>query len=274
VPDIRVSTNTGPDLSGRRVLVPGGTGAVGEGVVRAYLTAGADVVVATRTPQRAEQFHGVLGAAATDRLHLVVHDYTTFTGAADLADQMVANLGGIDDVVVPIGGWWAGGGLSEIDGIDWQNAFVGLATAHMAVARACLPRMGARGAYTVIVGDSAATPVPGSGLVSMEQAAVLMMARVLAAEAAGRQRVFALVLGPVRTRVTAAGPPGEGNADQVSADQVGAVTVAASAAAKAGGRQIGLHDRAEVDRALARLSASPPAETDAAADVYTGSAAA
>jgi len=36
-------------LADRRVLVPGGTGAVGEGVVRAHLAAGAEVVVLTRT---------------------------------------------------------------------------------------------------------------------------------------------------------------------------------------------------------------------------------
>ncbi len=39
------SIGTTPELSRRRVLVPGGTGAVGEGVVRRYLAAGATVVV-------------------------------------------------------------------------------------------------------------------------------------------------------------------------------------------------------------------------------------
>jgi len=45
-----------PDLSGRRVLIPGGTGGVGEGAVRAYLAAGADVVVPTRGQERADAF--------------------------------------------------------------------------------------------------------------------------------------------------------------------------------------------------------------------------
>ena len=261
MPDTRMSPAIDPDLSGRRVLVPGGTGAVGEGVVRAYLAVGPDVVVPTRTAERAAEFRLLLGDAATDHLHLVVHDYTTFTGAEDLAAQTVDNLGGIDDVVAPIGGWWAGGRLQEIDETDWASAFVGLTTAHAAVMRACLPRLDARGAYTVVVGDSATTPVPGSGLVSMEQAAVRMMARVLAAEVAGRQRVFTLVLGPVRTRLADSGDP-----DDLSADQVGAVAVAASATAAAG-REIGLHTRAEVDDALALLR---PAAAAAAARIDTG----
>ncbi|MFI1415166.1 SDR family NAD(P)-dependent oxidoreductase [Streptomyces sp. NPDC020707] len=245
------SSNALPDLSGRRALVPGGTGAVGEGVVRGYLAAGADVVVPTRTQERAEEFRAVLGGAATDRLHLVVHDYTTFAGAEQLAEEMERRLGGVDDVVAPIGGWWAGKRLSEIDEADWQSAFVDLATAHLAVLRACLPRLNARGAYTLIVGASAFTPIPGSGLVSMEQAALLMMQQVLAAELDGEQRVFALVLGPVRTRLVDSGDP-----DQVTADQVGAVAVAASAAAAVGGRQIRLRNQAEADEALALLQAA------------------
>ena len=208
-----------PDLAGRRVLIPGGTGAVGEGIVRAHLAAGAEVVVPTRTPERAEEFRSILGESASDRLHLVVHDYTTFTGADHLAEQMVSNFGGIDDVVAPIGGWWAGKRLWEIDEADWASAFVGLATAHMAVARATLPRLTRNGSYTVIVGASASWAVPFSGLVSMEQSAVLMMQQVLDAELEGSRRAFALVLGPVSTRMVA-GEPG-----WITSAQVGMVAL-------------------------------------------------
>jgi len=210
-------------LTGHRVLIPGGTGAVGEGVVRAYLAEGADVVVPTRSVERADEFRAVLGDAASDKLHLVVHDYTSFAGAADLAAQMVANLGGVDDVVAPIGGWWAGKRLWEIDEADWQSAFVGLATAHMAVARAVVPVLTAGGTYTVVVGASAQWPVPGSGLVSMEQAAVLMMQQVLAAELDARQRTFSLVLGPVSTRDVA------GGSDWITSAQVGAIAAGLAA---------------------------------------------
>lgn len=246
-----------PDLTGRRVLVPGGTGAVGEGVVRGYLDAGADVVVPTRGQERADEFRKVLGEVPTDRLHLVVHDYTTFAGAEQLVAEMESRLGGIDDVVAPIGGWWAGKSVWEIDESDWRDAFVGLATTHMAVLRAALPRMSPRGAYTLIVGESAIMPIPGSGLVSMEQAALLMMQRVAAAEIGGaaalQRRVFALVLGPVRTRMADDGDP-----DRVTAEQVGAVTVAASAAASISGREVSVRNRAQFDDALALFREASP----------------
>jgi NAD(P)-dependent dehydrogenase (short-subunit alcohol dehydrogenase family) len=242
----------GPDLSGRHVLIPGGTGGVGEGAVRAYLAAGADVVVPTRSQERADEFRRLLGDAATSHLHLVVHDYTTFAGAEALAATMEDRLGSVDDVVAPIGAWWAGKRLWEIDESDWQDAFVRLATTHAAVLRAALPRMKADGAYSIIVGDSASTPVRGSGLVSMEQAALLMMQRVLAAELGGDKRVFALVLGPVRTRAAGDGPP-----DWVTAAQVGAVAVAASAS-RVDGREIRLGNQAEFAQAVALLHGTEP----------------
>jgi NAD(P)-dependent dehydrogenase (short-subunit alcohol dehydrogenase family) len=241
-----------PDLSGRHVLIPGGTGGVGEGAVRAYLAAGADVVVPTRSQERADEFRRLLGDAATSQLHLVVHDYTTFAGAEALAATMEDRLGSVDDVVTPIGAWWAGKRLWEIDERDWQDAFVRLATTHAAVLRAALPRMKANGAYSIIVGDSASTPVRGSGLVSMEQAALLMMQRVLAAELSGDKRVFALVLGPVRTRAA-----GDDAPDWVTADQVGSIAVAASAS-RIDGREIRLRNRAELVQAVALLHGAEP----------------
>lgn len=255
------SSSAVPDLSGRRVLVPGGTGGVGEGVVRRYLAAGADVVVPTRGERRAQEFREVLGDAATDRLHLVVHDYTSFAGAEHLAAEMERGLGGIDDVVASIGGFLAGRRLWEVDESDWRRAFVDLSTAHAAVMRACVPRLSSSGAYVVVVGESAVAPVPTAGLVSMEQSALLMMQRVLDAELRNAKRVFALVLGPIRTRMT-------GGQDRVSADQVGEVAVAASASTAAG-QEIRLRDQAEFDRAVALLREGRPVDADAVATMST-----
>ncbi len=235
------------DLSERRVLIPGGTGSVGEGIVRQFLAAGAQVVVPTRSEARADEFRRILGPAATGRLHLFTHDYTTFAGAEDLAAQTVQRLGGLDDVVAPIGGWWGGKRLWEIDESDWQSAFVALAGTHVAVMRAALPFLPAHGAYSIVLGASAFTPIPTSGLVSMEQAALLMMRQVLDAELAGSKRIFAFTLGPVRSRAA------QGDPDQVSADQVGEVAVAVSASDRPG-REIRLRNQAEYDAALLSLA--------------------
>ncbi len=70
---------------------------------------------------------------------------------------------------------------------------------------------------------------------------------MLRAQLAGKQRVFALVLGQARTRLAAGG-----DRDLITADQVGAVAVAASAG-DIGGQQIRLRDQAEFARAIALL---------------------
>ena len=122
-----------PDLSGRRVVILGGTGSVGEGIVRAWLAAGADVVVPSRTQGRADQFTEVLGDLAdAPGLHLVVGDYTEFDAAEAMAARITAELGEVTDVVASIGGWWQGKPLWEVTAEEWNRWFVGLTTAHVA----------------------------------------------------------------------------------------------------------------------------------------------
>lgn len=232
-----------PDLTGRRVLVPGGTGGVGTGVVRSFLAAGASVLVPTRTEERSQQLRAALGTAPQGDLHLLVHPYGSFAEAELLLQQAEHTLGRVDDVVAPIGGWWAGRTLAHVTESDWRTAFVELATTHMAVLRAALPRLRPDGCYVVVVGDSARVPIPRSGLVSMEQAALLMMQQVAAGEAADR-RVFSFVLGAVRSHLTADDAPG------VGAERIGAVAVALAATPGLSGRSIPLHDDAEVEAAL------------------------
>lgn len=232
-----------PNLSTHRVLVPGGTGAIGEGVVRAFLDAGAEVIVPTRSEERAQEFRDVLGEAADEHLHLVVHDYSTFTGAQALIDQVVHYRGALDSVVAPIGGWWQGRMLAEITEEDWRSAFTDLASTHMAVLRAALPHLSEHGAYTLVVGDSSTWPVPGSGLVSMEQAALLMMQRVAAVESGTTRRVFSLILGQVQTRT------GEGGIDAIDVGRV----AAAISAGTAPSASIGLHTHDEAQTALLAL---------------------
>ncbi|PYY46395.1 hypothetical protein DEJ03_07890 [Curtobacterium sp. MCLR17_043] len=101
----------------------------------------------------------------------------------------------------------------------------------------------------MIVGQSAEFPVPGSGPVSMEQAAVLMMQRVLAAESPD-ERVHALVLGPVRTRFV------DGEPDWVAASEVGAAAVALSLATGIGSHSVSLASSAEARAATEAFRAA------------------
>jgi 3-oxoacyl-[acyl-carrier protein] reductase len=206
-----------PDLGARRVLIAGGTGDVGEGLVRAWLKAGAHVIVPSRTDGKVERFRRVLDTAAeSPKLSFVVRDYTGFDEARATAEHIVAEFGPVTDVVASIGGWWQGRRLWEVSQEEWRRYFVDMTTAHFATARAWTPHLSRTGSYQLILGGSAVEPVPGASIINMQQAALLMMWRVLSAEAGERFRVVAQILGPVITRSRHRIDP-----DWVSAEEVG-----------------------------------------------------
>ena len=214
-----------PNLSGRRVVIVGGTGDVGEGVVRSWLATGADVIVPSRTEDKVDRFRDVLSdIGPTDRLHFVTGRYTGFDEAHATAERITAEYGPVTDVVASIGGWWQGKALWDISADDWQRYFVDMSTAHVATARAWVPRLSPTGSYQLILGGSAVQPVSGASIISMQQAALLMMRRVLSAEAGEQNRIAAQILGPVITRARQRYEP-----DWVSNREVGLVSAGIAA---------------------------------------------
>lgn len=226
----------------RTVVVLGGTGRVAEGVVAEWARSGAKVIVPTRSERGAAELqHRTAGIPGAENIRAVVGDYTGFESAVAMADRIDAEFGGVTDVIASIGGWWQGAATWDIDEQTWQRHFVDLTTAHFASVRAWLPRLSAEGAYQLILGGSAYTPVPGASIISMEQAALLMMHRVLTAEAGEQRRVFAITLGPVATRGRSWVDP-----SWVSASDVGRVTVAhALGAAPSGHVDVRTHEQAD-----------------------------
>lgn len=236
-------------LAGRKVVILGGTGGVGEGIVRAYLAEGATVIVPSRTQGKTDYFLNVLGEEGTnENLHAIIGQYSGFETAEQLAKEIETRFGGVDDVVASIGGWWAGKALWQISDEDWQKTFVGLSTAHMAAIRAFLPKLNKKGAYTLILGGSAYTPVPGSGLMNMEQAALVMLRNTIQLEAGDERRVFALVMGPIMTRMRRSGDP-----DWVTALQVGEVAAELSINASVSGEEISLRTQRDFADTISRI---------------------
>lgn len=214
-----------PDLRGRRVVVAGGTGDVGEGIVRAWLKTAAQVIVPSRSEGKVERFRQAisdLGSPAN--LHVVIGDYDGFEKATLMAKHIAADHGPVTDVVASIGGWWQGKPLWEVSEEEWQRYFVGMTTSHAATARAWSPLLPKTGSYQLILGGSAVEPVPGASIISMQQAALLMMRRVLSVEVGGRHRVAAQILGPVVTRARKHVDP-----EWVSNEEVGLVSAAIAA---------------------------------------------
>ena len=214
-----------PDLSTHRVVIVGGTGSVGEGIVRAWLRSGAEVIVPSRSQESVDTLRAGLGDdGASPSLHRVLGDYTSFASAEAMAARVVGEFGDVTDAIATIGGWWQGKPLWEVTQAEWDRFFVDLTTAHVATVRAWIPRLPDAGSYQLILGGSAFVPVPGASVINMEQAALLMMRQVLAAEVGDQRRVFAQVLGPVDARGRQWTDP-----DWVSSAEVGLVSTTLAA---------------------------------------------
>jgi len=217
------------DLSGWRVASIGGTGQVGEGIVRQLLAAGATVVVPGFNAEELEVLAARLGDQP--RLHLVEGAAVTDAEWAALAERLESD-GPLDGVVLSIGRWWSGARMVEMPPAEWDRVMAVGLDVHVRVARAFVPRLASRedAAYVVISGSGAEEPAAGSAVANVAGAAELMLARVLAAEHAGDPvRVHALVIDtPVLTRDRPTGPEG-----WVTADDVGAAVVHLVAAGRA-----------------------------------------
>lgn len=188
-------------LSGTRTVVLGGTGSVGEHMVRAHLAAGAQVIVPSRTAEKAATLHGneaFAGLPGEPIAH--VGDYASFAGAQKTAEAIVAEYGQVDHVVATLGSWWSGEPAWGVDEQVWRRYFVEVAEVYFASARAWLPMLPRAGSLQLVIGASGVVPVPGASVISMAQSSLVMMRRVIAEEAGPNRRVFSIVLGNLNLR--------------------------------------------------------------------------
>ena len=128
------------ELSGKRVLVTGGTKGVGRAVVDLFLAQGAKVMTSAR--QADFEMPGGL---------LVAADLSTPKGCEALASAVKARLGGVDIIVHVLGGSSApGGGFAALDDEQWQRELDLNLFPAVRLDRALLPDMLAQGQGVII----------------------------------------------------------------------------------------------------------------------------
>ncbi|MEU8706359.1 SDR family oxidoreductase [Streptomyces sp. NPDC048565] len=162
------------EFSGVRVLVTGGTKGIGAAVAVRFAEAGADVVVAARTP---------VEEPAAGRF--VSADVATADGAARLADEATRLLGGIDVLVNNAGSqtYLPGGALEAADD-DWYRDLDTNLMSAVRLDRALLPGMIAqnRGAIIHITSGQARLPGAASLPYAAAKAATTVYSKGLANE--------------------------------------------------------------------------------------------
>ncbi len=193
-------------LDGNVAVVAGGTGSVGEGIVRSFLREGAEVVVPCRSEQKRERLASYVQDVAENRLHLYPAIVSDEESVRDFRTAVIDNFPRVDLAVASLGGWYYGHSLHRMTFEDWNRVMHDHLTTHFLFLRAFVSlfhdHQNQSGTYIMINGGESKIPAPDSGVVSIAAAAQKMMSKVLAEESSGTSiRSYSIsIMNPVKTR--------------------------------------------------------------------------
>ncbi|MEV0401013.1 oxidoreductase [Actinoallomurus sp. NPDC050550] len=169
------------ELTGRRVLVTGGSRGLGAAIVRRFHAAGATVLAAARKPPEED-------LPAT----FIAADLATADGAADLARQVIDHTGGVDILVNNAGGGSAPEETLRRTEETWEaDLHLNLLSA-VRMDRHLVPGMVERGTGVVVHVSSIASHLPPQGQAAYAAAKAALNAY---------SRLLAVELGPAGVRV-------------------------------------------------------------------------
>lgn len=197
----------------RRVLVTGGTGAIGGAVVERLRAEGAEVVFSGRNPGRGADLAGRTGAT------FVPGDVRESGAVAATVAEALGVLGGLDGLVLAAGVRHRSP-LSETTDAAWDALIETNVVAPFLFARACLDALSDGGGAIVAIASGVADwPEAELGAYSVSKRALLWMTRMLAVEGATRG-VRANAVCPGHTAagmgsVVAGAAPGDGTPPSV-----------------------------------------------------------
>jgi NAD(P)-dependent dehydrogenase (short-subunit alcohol dehydrogenase family) len=198
-------------LEGRNAIITGASQGLGLEIARAFVRAGANVVICARDAARLED--------VAAELHVVAEpaDVSIEEDARRVVDRAVAELGHIDILVNNAGVYGPMGDLDTIDWQAWTRAVEINLYGSVLMCRHVLPHMRARryGKIIQLSGGGATGPLPRISAYAASKAAVVRFGETLAEEVrADGIDVNSIAPGPLNTRlldeVLEAGPAAVG----------------------------------------------------------------
>lgn len=180
-------------------LVAGGTGSVGEGIVKTFLENDYIVVVPGRSAS------GLKGLAAYCDHHTNLHLHEANISRPEAAlvffDQCKAVYPPFDIIVATLGGWRQGNTLLNLSWEEWQATLEDNLSSHFLCMKYGYPLLNETGSFIHINGMGAESVIPTAGPTVAAAAAQMRLTLTLAAEQEeDDKKVFELVLGVVNTR--------------------------------------------------------------------------
>lgn len=159
-------------LTGKHILIVGGTKGIGRATAEAALAAGARVTVTGRSAQSLRGLpQGIDGA---------VMDYTDAGSVTGLAEAVAA----LDHLVLSASRDLAWGPFAEVGEEALRRGFEGKFWGYWRVIRALAPHITAGGSVTLVTGAAARAAVPGTSGLAAVNGAIEAMSKVLAVELA------------------------------------------------------------------------------------------
>lgn len=174
------------NFSGKVALVTGAAGNLGSAVSRAYLEAGAQVVLVDYKEQRLKEVFPDL-IPSEEHVLAPSTDLTQAEEAQNMVQGAVDQLGSIDALVHTVGGFTMGDKVHEMDRDTWQGMIDLNVTTFLNMVQAVVPAMlEAGGGKIVSIGARPALEgKPKMGPYSVAKTAVLRLTESMSAELKG-----------------------------------------------------------------------------------------
>jgi NAD(P)-dependent dehydrogenase (short-subunit alcohol dehydrogenase family) len=208
------------NIENSKILVAGGTGALGEGIVRTLMLQGAHVLVPTRDPQKVEKLRDYVTDVTSGSLEGVTGSLSTPENAAQLAES-IARSGPLNAIVASIGGWTQGHGIVDVPFDVWEKVISDNLTTHFLAMKYLSPLLIGKAAYVHMNGMSAEMAWPSAGPIAAMAAAQKSLALTFAEESNKKFNVYEVILPPVNTRAL----QGRGRPEWPTAEEVGRFVV-------------------------------------------------
>ena len=163
-------------VTGKVVLIAGGSGGLGRTIVPAFLAAGARVVTADRNPP----------VDHNDGRLILKADVTDEADARRLVDEVTGKFGRLDVLVNLVGGF-AMGRVMDTDVSLWQRMLTVNVTSAFLLSKAVLPHMVERGTGRILhmAAWAAVEPFPGAAAYLVAKSGLVALINVLALELKG-----------------------------------------------------------------------------------------